>query len=786
MTRRLYDFQLHDADAIEAALRSYHSVLYCLPTGGGKTTVADELTRRETERGGSVLFLADRQELVRQAHDRIGGRVVMGSYRPTPDADRPDNPRVTIASVATLARRTEGPDATLVFADEAHLYAASSFSRVLSAYRDSGARVVGLTATPARLDGQGLGTLFDTVVQGPSAETLIANHYLSPVVHKAPTGAWWESVRLAAGDFDTQGLEAAGGAVLKDISARWAALGGILRPTLVFAPTKQYAHRLADEFSALLFLHGLPPAEVITDDTPAAVRRSARDRIQAGALRVAITVGVLGTGFDAPAVSCIVMARPTLSWSLYLQQGGRGMRTAPETGKRDCVAEGSLVLTQRGEVPIENISNDDMLWDGNEFVSHGGLIPKGERDVIWYAGLWATPDHQVSTKEGWKSFGQAAREQIPIAQTGLGGTPVREADGYFSCGGVDWEEMEQEGAPSLPVPDLWAGETGSVLQPQGRPSGLSLLLLPEAVPEVAICQGQFNATAVREPASNGLRKIWWERDSVQVQFGNGSGSLGARESWDTGRGEGAPARQDRQRRPLRVRKYPMVLPDSKHGAYQQDQERGQVSSIPVAPPGDQVRRQHTASLNVGGADGRTNTRTLDGPILQTKRQVWDILNCGPRHRFTVQGLLVHNCLLIDCAGNSLRHGYLTKPFAVDLDGVRRKHRRATAALTTCRKCWRVYEWTLSACPECSEPKPRGAERRVREVDGELVELTGAEIWAERAKTDDKVRKLAAWIREGQERRWDQKAPLMRFKGLFSRWPKREEIEQARRMVGGAA
>jgi hypothetical protein len=75
---------------------------------------------------------------------------------------------------------------------------------------------------------------------------------------------------------------------------------------------------------------------------------------------------------------------------------------------------------------------------------------------------------------------------------------------------------------------------------------------------------------------------------------------------------------------------------------------------------------------------------------------------------------------------------------------------------------------------------------VREVDGELVELTGAEIWAERAKTDDKVRKLAAWIREGQERRWDQKAPLMRFKGLFSRWPKREEIEQARRMVGGAA
>jgi hypothetical protein len=74
---------------------------------------------------------------------------------------------------------------------------------------------------------------------------------------------------------------------------------------------------------------------------------------------------------------------------------------------------------------------------------------------------------------------------------------------------------------------------------------------------------------------------------------------------------------------------------------------------------------------------------------------------------------------------------------------------------------------------------------VREVDGELVELTGAEIWAERAKTDDKVRKLAKWIREGEERGWKPAAPMARFKGMFSRWPKREEIEQARRMVASA-
>lgn len=452
------------------------SVLMVAPTGSGKTTVYEALAHRETARGGRVVILADREELVRQAHDRIGGTVIMGSYRATPDVQRPDSPGVTIASVATLARRSEAPDATLVFCDEAHLYAAASFRRVAEAYRNSGARVVGGTATPARLDGQGLGILFDEVVQGPSAEDLIRDGWLVPVDHRAPTGPWWDQVRLSGWDFDAQELEQASSAVLKDVAARWASLDGILRPTLVFAATKAHAAKLADEFSALLFLHGLPPAEVVTDDTKPAVRRSVRDRIEAGALRVVVTVGVLGTGFDAPSVSCIVMARPTLSWALYLQQGGRGLRTAP--GKTDL-------------------------------------------------------------------------------------------------------------------------------------------------------------------------------------------------------------------------------------------------------------------------------------------------------------------LLVDCAGNSLRHGLLTKPFAVSLDGLTRKHRRAVAGLTTCRKCFRVYDWTEPQCPGCGAAKPRGAERKVREVDGQLVELTGAQQWAERAAAGQQVRKLAAWMRDAAERGWKPGAPMARFRGTFHRWPSRQEIEEARKAVASA-
>jgi DNA repair protein RadD len=459
MTLRPYQLDL--VERVEDSTAS--SVLVVLPTGGGKTQVAEELTRRTVSRGGRVVFLADRQELVRQAHDRIGGAVLMGSL-----GRRAEDPSaaVTVASVATLARRASVPSADLVFADEAHLYAAASFRQILEAYRSSGARVVGLTATPARLDGQGLGELFDEVVQGPSTQDLISQGWLVPARTFAPTGPWWDSVSLRGGDFAAEDLARAASAVVRDVAARWRQLGGADRPTIVFAATKRHATELAEEFSGM----DVGPAETVTDDTPASVRRSVRDRIQGGDLRVVVTVGVLGTGFDAPAVSCIVMARPTLSWSLYLQQGGRGLRPFP--GKEDL-------------------------------------------------------------------------------------------------------------------------------------------------------------------------------------------------------------------------------------------------------------------------------------------------------------------LLVDAAGNSLRHGLLTKPFSVSLDGVRKLHRRAVAGLTTCRNCFRVYESSDAACPGCSVVRPVAPPRRLRTVDGQLVELTPAQAFAETAPPSRQIALLARWTREAREKGWKPGAPAARFRGMFGRWPTQAELEQAR-------
>ena len=137
-------------------------------------------------------------------------------------------------------------------------------------------------------------------------------------------------------------------------------------------------------------------------------------------------------------------------------------------------------------------------------------------------------------------------------------------------------------------------------------------------------------------------------------------------------------------------------------------------------------------------------------------------------------------LLLDAAGNSLRHGLITRPFAVSLDGVTRAHRRAVAGLTTCRRCFRVYESTETQCPGCGAARPRVAQRTVKTVDGQLLEMTPAQQWAERAAAGQQVRKLAAWIREGEQKGWKPAAPMARFKGTFSRWPSREEIEHARK------
>lgn len=92
-----------------------------------------------------------------------------------------------------------------------------------------------------------------------------------------------------------------------------------------------------------------------------------------------------------------------------------------------CIAEGQMVLTDEGLVPIEQVSKNHKLWDGVEWVSHEGVIQRGEKEVISWSGLTATEDHIVFTVRGEVPFGEAARNETPLLLTGVRGKPINKA-----------------------------------------------------------------------------------------------------------------------------------------------------------------------------------------------------------------------------------------------------------------------------------------------------------------------------------------------------------------------
>ena len=332
---KLRDYQQRGLDDIRAALRAgARSVLYQLPTGGGKTVVFAAAIHSAATRGRRVLVLTHRAELVEQCARKLTdlgllpgviGASVRGASTAPGDACR-------VAMVQTYARR--GPDPQwrpeLVVVDEAHLAAAPTWQRVLVEMHGDAWRL-GVTATPQRLDGQPLRPLFSTLVAGPTVAELQAAGHLVPIRTYSVPGADLSGVKLRAGDFVV--VEAA------EAMSRPHLVGSVVdhyrkladgRSGIVYASSIDHARKLAASFVA----EGIG-AEVVTGSTPRDERADILQRLRDGRLRIVCNYGVLIEGFDAPRVSYVGLARPTASLTVYLQAIGRGARPAP--GKRDLV-----------------------------------------------------------------------------------------------------------------------------------------------------------------------------------------------------------------------------------------------------------------------------------------------------------------------------------------------------------------------------------------------------------------------------------------------------------------
>lgn len=310
-----------------------------------------------------------------------------------------------------------------------------------------------------------------------------------------------------------------------------------------------------------------------------------------------------------------------------------------------CIAEGQLVLTDKGRVPIEDITLSHMIWDGENFVRHYGVIFRGEKEVITYDGLTATKDHLVwvEGKPEPVRFEYAATSGAHLLRTGDGGKAIRVGKDY-----KPGKTVEQELEPLLYVNSMCGVLSDSVdkfKQPaKGHIKGVSEMLAATTNSSMVGQTANGCQTKMRKPKGCRLQKLRGQGHQVQLPVCTGGRSLDNKEPRLAG--QGVRNRQDRQRWPLRT---------GEHSFYNKEEELRQQENNPSGgmEPGHVALCQKCCCKEIGSGDdkGRNHMARKVGCSGETKKlenyrrkaRLYDILNAGPNNRFTVSNCLVHNC-----------------------------------------------------------------------------------------------------------------------------------------------
>ena len=319
-------------------------------TGAGKTIILAAITQAVADRGRRVLILVHRRELIRQASAKltqagVNHGIIAAGFDPSDHL-------VQVASVQTLARRLEHqhwqPD--LIVIDEAHHAIAGTWSNVISHWPDS--LLLGVTATPVRQDGRGLGAMFDRLVLGPSTAELVATRYLTPVkIYAPPQVADLSAIPTRAGDFASDATAAA----MDKPSITGDAIDHYRRichgvPAIAFCCTTAHAENVAAQFRNAGF-----SSQAILGTTAIAQRDQQLKDLASGAIQILTSVDVISEGTDVPAVTAAILLRPTASLGLYLQQIGRILRPAPDKAN-------AIVLDHVGNIHRHGWPDDLRTW----------------------------------------------------------------------------------------------------------------------------------------------------------------------------------------------------------------------------------------------------------------------------------------------------------------------------------------------------------------------------------------------------------------------------------------
>lgn len=329
-------------------------ILGVAPTGAGKTIIFADIIRSKASAYRPVLVLAHRREIIGQTSQKISDLgiahgIIMAGTKPRPLE------LVQVAAIQTLHRRAvhsdvmELPPAELLVIDEAHHCPAETYRKIIDAYPN--AVLLGLTATPCRGDGRGLGGIFETIIECPQVAPLIEQGYLVKTKCYAPAIPDLRGVRTIAGDYHEGELADAmdQARLVGDIVTHWHKFSE-RRKTVAFAVSVAHSVHLRDEF-----INSGVRAEHIDANTPKPERDATLARLASGEIELVTNCMVLTEGWDMPEVGCCILARPTKKMGLFRQMIGRVLR--PAEGKTD-----AIVLDHSGAVFRHGFVEDEVCW----------------------------------------------------------------------------------------------------------------------------------------------------------------------------------------------------------------------------------------------------------------------------------------------------------------------------------------------------------------------------------------------------------------------------------------
>lgn len=387
----LRDYQLAGDEQLRSLIRAgKRRLLTVAPTGAGKGTWLADVVRRAVANGKRCIFVVAGREIVLDFSRRLDGLhldhgIIMG-----------DHPRrrpwlnVHVASVDTLRRRNP-PAADILLFDECDLNI-NAWVSLIQHYPQ--AIFLGTTATPIRVDGRGLGELFEAMIEWPQAPELMARGYLVRPVLYGPNPPDLAGVHRVAGEFNQREVATVVDRpkLVGDAVEHWVRHDGRLLPTAAFGVNRAHARHIRDAFTAAGFQFAY-----VDGETPSDERQRTWHALREHTIHGCVSIGVIGRGWDMPALSCLIDLAPTASLARCLQRWGRVLRPAP--GK-----ERTLILDHAGNWMRHGLPDEQREWT----LEGAKRKPRADRDpalsVRMCLQCWAAFSSRESTCPhcGWQ------------------------------------------------------------------------------------------------------------------------------------------------------------------------------------------------------------------------------------------------------------------------------------------------------------------------------------------------------------------------------------------------